>query len=143
MERITKGDLERGNIILFSTNKEKGMAGLSIAIAYFGSNGYVVSIPLNDTQDYDLVVEKDNKFYKVQCRSSGSLNSNGLYYSLHLRSVGGANGGTCYGTLKDSNADLCFAVTEDMRYYLFPVSIITQGSRVVLNESFDKYLVTI
>ena len=41
------------------------MAGLSIAIAYFGSNGYVVSIPLNDTQDYDLVVEKDNKFYKV------------------------------------------------------------------------------
>ena len=131
------------SIILFSTNKEKGMAGLSIAIAYFGSNGYVVSIPLNDTQDYDLVVEKDNKFYKVQCRSSGALNSNGLYYSLHLRSFGGANGGTYYGTLKDSNADLCFVVTADSRHYLFPVEIITQKGAVVLNESFNKYLVTI
>ena len=31
-----------------------------MAIAYFSSNGYVVSIPLNDTQDYDLVIEKED-----------------------------------------------------------------------------------
>ena len=43
-----------------NTNKEKGRACLSVAIAYFGSNGYTLSIPLNDTQDYDLVVDKDN-----------------------------------------------------------------------------------
>lgn len=36
----------------FSTNKEKGNSGLGIAIAYFSINGYTVSIPLNDTQDY-------------------------------------------------------------------------------------------
>ena len=34
----------------FSTNKEKGNTSLSIAIAYFSSNGYTVSIPLNDTK---------------------------------------------------------------------------------------------
>ena len=45
----------------FITNKEKGNTGLGIAIAYYTSNGYIVSIPLNDTQDYDLIVEKDNK----------------------------------------------------------------------------------
>lgn len=39
----------------FNTNKEKGISGLGIAIAYFSTNGYTVSIPLNDTQDYDLV----------------------------------------------------------------------------------------
>ena len=44
----------------FSTNKEKGNSGLGIAIAYYSTNGYIVSIPLNDTQNYDLVVEKDN-----------------------------------------------------------------------------------
>ena len=43
----------------FNTNKEKGNSGLGMAIAYFSSNGYTVSIPLNDTQDYDLVIEKD------------------------------------------------------------------------------------
>lgn len=47
----------------FETNKEKGNSSLGIAIAYFSTNGYTVSIPLNDTQDYDLIVEKENKFY--------------------------------------------------------------------------------
>ena len=37
----------------FTTNKEKGNTGLGIAIAYYTSNGYIVLIPLNDTQDYD------------------------------------------------------------------------------------------
>ena len=42
------------------SNKEKGNTGLGIAIAYYSANGYTVSIPLNDTQDYDLIVDKDN-----------------------------------------------------------------------------------
>ena len=43
----------------FNTNKQKGNCGLGMAIAYFSTNGYTVSIPLNDTQDYDLIVEKN------------------------------------------------------------------------------------
>lgn len=43
----------------FSTNKEKERASLGITIGYFSVNNYTVSIPLNNTQDYDLVVEKD------------------------------------------------------------------------------------
>lgn len=43
--------------MVLNTRKEIGNAALSTAIAYFGSNGYIVSIPLNDTQDYDLVFE--------------------------------------------------------------------------------------
>lgn len=45
--------------MFFNTNKEKGNSGLGMAIAYFSSNGFTVSIPLNDTQDYDLVIEKN------------------------------------------------------------------------------------
>ena len=33
----------------FKNNKEKGNTGLAMAIAYYGANGYIVSIPLNDT----------------------------------------------------------------------------------------------
>lgn len=47
--------------MIFKTNKEKGNSGLGIAIAYYSSKGYTVAIPLNDTQDYDLVVDKDEK----------------------------------------------------------------------------------
>ena len=35
--------------MLLGNNKEKGRAGMSMAIAYFGSNGYTVSILLSDT----------------------------------------------------------------------------------------------
>lgn len=42
-------------------NKNKGRAGLSLAIAYLGLQGYTISVPLNDTQWYDLIIEKDGK----------------------------------------------------------------------------------
>ena len=54
--------------MVFNTNKEKGNTSLGIAIAYYSSNGYTVSIPLNDTQDYDLIVDKDNVLKKVQVK---------------------------------------------------------------------------
>lgn len=50
--------------MIFNTNKEKGNSSLGIAIAYYSSNGYIVSIPLNDTQDYDLIVDKDDVIKK-------------------------------------------------------------------------------
>lgn len=36
--------------MLFESNKDKGRAGMAFGIAYFGSSGYTVNIPLNDTQ---------------------------------------------------------------------------------------------
>lgn len=54
----------------FKTNKEKGNTGLGVAIAYYSSNGYIVSIPLNDTQDYDLIVEKENILKRVQVKAT-------------------------------------------------------------------------
>ena len=55
-------------IVLIETNRDKGRAGLSLAIAYFGSNGYTVCLPINDTQWYDLIVEKDGVIQTVQCK---------------------------------------------------------------------------
>ena len=72
----------------FSSNKEKGNSGLGMAIAYFSTNGYVVSIPLNDTQDYDLVVEKENMLKKVQVKSTGCIEK-GEHYQVSLKSCGG------------------------------------------------------
>ena len=51
--------------MIFDTNKEKGNSALGIAIAYFSTNGYIVSIPLNDTQDYDSIVDKIIKVEKI------------------------------------------------------------------------------
>ena len=61
--------------MIVNTNKDRGRVGLSLAIAYFGSNGYTVSLPLNDTQWYDMIVEKSGIFQTVQCKFSSSENA--------------------------------------------------------------------
>ena len=77
--------------MVFNTNKEKGNSSLGIAIAYYSSNGYIVSIPLNDTQDYDLIVDKNNKLKKVQVKSSACKTRFGNY-QIALKSCGGTRG---------------------------------------------------
>ena len=66
----------------------QGNLGLGKAIEYFVSNGYTVSIPLNDTQKYDLVVEIDGKLNKISVKTSRQTN-NGVSYSVQLRNTGG------------------------------------------------------
>ena len=76
--------------MIFSDNKEKGNAGLGFAIAYFSSNGYTVSIPLNDTQDYDLVIEKNNIIKTVQVKATGCKTKYNVY-QVALKSCGGTS----------------------------------------------------
>jgi len=42
----------------------QGNIGLGKAISYFTAQGYIVSIPLNDAQGYDLLVHKPPKSIK-------------------------------------------------------------------------------
>lgn len=127
--------------MFFNSTKEKGRAGLVAAIAYFGMNGYTVSIPVNDTQDYDLVVEADNTFYKVQCKSTGSKIPSGNY-KVKLETWGGLNGGTRYSRVKDGSSQLLFVLTEEQSMYVIPVSEITQDTQLVLSDKYKKYQVT-
>ena len=77
--------------MVFNTNKEKGNSSLGIAIGYYSSNGYIVSIPLNDTQDYDLIVDKDSVIKKVQVKSTACKTKYGSY-QVALKSCGGTKG---------------------------------------------------
>ena len=129
-----------GDYMVFRNTKEKGRAGLSAAIAYFGMNGYTVSIPINDIQDYDLVVEMNNVFYKVQCKSTGAKNDSGNY-KVKLETWGGLNGGTRYSRVKDSTVQLLFVLTGEQTMYVIPVSEITQSTQLILNNNYDKYKV--
>ena len=47
------------------SRKQIGRIGLSMAINYFTIKGYTVSLPVNDTQWYDLIIEKDGIFETV------------------------------------------------------------------------------
>lgn len=127
--------------MIFNSNKEKGNAGLGIAIAYFSSNGYTVSIPLNDTQDYDLVIENSGVFRTVQVKATGCKRNNGNY-QVALKSCGGTSGKT-YKTVIETKVDLLFIVTKTMELYNIPVKNIKNKSTLNLCDKYTKYKVSI
>lgn len=108
--------------MVFNTNKEKGNSFLGIAIAYYSSNGYIVSIPLNDTQDYDLIVDKDGTLRRVQVKSSGCKTKYGNY-QVALKSCGGTKGRT-YKTIIETNVDELFILLENLEMYIIPIKEI-------------------
>lgn len=123
--------------MVFNTNKEKGNTSLGIAIAYYSSNGYTVSIPLNDTQDYDLVVDKDDVLKKVQVKSTACKTKYGNY-QVALKSCGGTKG-TTYKTVIETKIDELFILTEDLEIYIIPIKEINNKSTLNICDKYDKY----
>ena len=101
--------------MIFETNKDKGRAGMALGIAYFGANGYTVNIPLNDTQWYDFVIEKDGVFQTVQCKATGSSDN-----VINLKSCGGTKGAV-YDFVLDHNLDFLFCLDKDQNMFVIPV----------------------
>ena len=101
------------------TNKEKGRIGFSMAINYFTLNGYTISLPLNDTQWYDMVVEKNNIFQTVQCKCTTTEDD-----CISLKSCGGTKG-VCYDNIiNHPELDYLFCVNKDLNCWLIPVKDI-------------------
>lgn len=121
----------------FKTNKEKGNTGLGIAIAYYSMNVYTVSIPLNDTQDYDLIVDKNNILKKVQVKAT-SCKTRYNKYQVALKSCGGTKGET-YKTIIDTNIDEVFIVTGNMDIFILPIEEIKNRSTINLCRKHEKF----
>lgn len=74
-------------------SKKQGDVGMCYAIAYYSRLGWTVSIPITDSQDYDLLVENtDNNILKVQVqvKTSRYLTEGGTY-QVSLKTCGGNN----------------------------------------------------
>ena len=120
----------------FETNKEKGNTGLGIAIAYYTSKGYIVSIPLNDTQDYDLIVDRDNELKRVQVKATSCKKNEN--YQVSLKSCGGTKG-TTYKTIIDTNIEELFVLTEDLSIYIIPKKDIFNKSTLSLCNKYEIF----
>ena len=70
-------------------SRKKGDAGLGAAIAFFTARGDTVSVPLTDSQEYDLIVDEDGVLKKVQVKAT--TRSRKGAFEVWLR----GNGGGC------------------------------------------------
>lgn len=113
--------------------KQIGRLGLSMAINYFTIQGYTVSLPINDTQWYDLIIEKDNQFFTVQCKATQTEND-----SIDLRSTGGTKGSIYDNVLNHSKLDYLFCVNKDLKMWLIPIKDITTSKQITLRTEPTK-----
>lgn len=115
---------------MFNT-KQKGSYAVGLAIAYYTKLGYIVSVPLNDSQDYDLIVD-NGKIETVQIKFTGSKGVSGNY-QVGLRSISGTTKKE-YKAVGDTNVDILFIVTNDSNIIILPIKEIVVRTQITITE---------
>jgi hypothetical protein len=121
--------------------KKQGDVGLGVCISHFCSLGYTVSIPLTDSQDYDLVVEfPDIGLQKIQIKTTNSK-TNGGKYVVGLRITGGNSRSNFVHKLNtEIFYDQLFVLTSNGDMYLISKDIIKNNKNSIsLGENYLQY----
>lgn len=76
--------------------KKQGDMGMCYAIAYYSKLGWTISIPVTDSQDYDLIVDTGTKLLKVQVKTTTQISEHGIYIVSLKTCEGNKSGHTHY-----------------------------------------------
>ena len=117
----------------------QGNLGLGAAIAYYTSQCIPISIPLNDTQGYDLVID-DGTLKRVQVKPTKSQTKFGDYI-VQLRNTGGSSGKSVVRLFDNLSCDILFITTRSGDKYQIPALEVKSKATITLNSSYDKYKV--
>jgi hypothetical protein len=122
-------------------SKAQGNIGVALAISYFVKLGCTISIPLNDSQEYDLVVDIDGFLNKVQVKTTNSKTPDNNYIAT-LRNSGGSTR-KVYGRVCDSEIDILFVVTAEGTMYNFPfIEIQHLVNSITLGKKYQDFIVS-
>ncbi len=124
-----------------SNSKKQGDVGLGSAIAYFTSKGYTVSLPLTDSQPYDLIVDMNGQLKKVQVKTTGY--KDGTYYQINLSTKGGNRSFNTVKKFDRTSVDYVYALTSVGGRWLIPVSTIKATGLLNLGVNYTQYFLGI
>lgn len=117
-----------------SNTKKQGDIGLGVAISYFVQQGITVSIPLTDSQDYDLIVD-DGGLKRVQIKTTSNKSESGGY-EVGLRVLGGNRSWNGVAKVFDNTkVDYLFVLTEEGDKYLIPADKIESKNSIVVGKN--------
>jgi hypothetical protein len=123
----------------FENTKKRGDAGVGSAIGWFTSQGYTVSIPLTDSQDYDLVVDINNTLNRVQIKTV--FHKPDGFYAVNLRVTGGNKHCTTNKLFDNTAVEYLYVLTNEGVRYFIPAAIIETTTQLRLNERYTQYIV--
>lgn len=122
----------------FKNHTKQGNVGLGYAIAYYTSKEYSVSIPLNDSQKYDLIFD-NGKLNKVQIKTTRAKNTKNKFI-VQLKTVSGRK---ILG-FHPEEFDYLFVLTDAGDLYEIPSSyLVKYKSAILLTDALNCYKITL
>jgi len=134
------------------SSKSRGEYSESLATVYFLSNGYQVLSPYGNRGRYDLVIEKNNIFQRVQCKWTSHLKKPQSHPIVDLRVYGNTKIDTggfakivsyCY---TQDDFDLLWVATPSSCYLIPAKDVFSQTisrTTITLYPKWDVYRVII
>lgn len=115
----------------------------SIAAAWFLERGYRVALPV-EPAPYDLVVESDEGFIRIQVKSTISKDCGRWIVRIHRRVYDATMKPTARGSRKNclyhpDEVDFFFILTGDGRKYLIPLKVTNGYSSLTLDNKYSAY----
>ena len=120
-----------------NTTKKQGGIGEARAIYEYSRLGYSVLTPIADNNPYDLVIEKNGTFCKVQVKTSTRVEGKNPSFVLSKR--GGGSKSHKNTRPEVGEYDILFALYKDGRCWSIPFKNIDGKASVVLGESYEKF----
>lgn len=121
-----------------TNSKKQGDVGLGAAIAYFTRMGLTVSLPLTDSQDYDIIVDVDGKLNRVQVKTTSYKNQHGTF----VANISTKGGNRSFNTIKKFNhdkVDSLFVLTSEGDAYWIPVSAFACKNHIALSNRKTEF----
>ncbi len=120
----------------------QGNVGLGRAIAYYTAKCIPIMLPLNDTQKYDLVIDRDDKLFRVSVKTTQYKKTSGNYEVL-LKNCGGSSGTSKTRLFDNTSCDILFILTVEGVMYEIPSNMVDVKNTLTLSNKWDKYIVTL
>lgn len=128
------------HMIKRDSKAHQGNIGMTVAMTYFVAAGHTVSIPLNDCQKYDLIVD-DGTIKRVQVKTATQYVDNA--WRVELRTSNSTRSGLVARPFDNTKVDILFVVCNDMSMYLIPTKDFEPKSVVRLGEKYKEFVVTV
>lgn len=119
------------------TTVTQGTKGLGVAIAEFVSREWTVSIPLNDNQKYDLIVDMGDGPKTVQVKTTWTAPKGD--YVVQLKSVRHNNSKNTIRKFDGSNVDFLFILCGDGSKYFIPGAEVKVTSALTLQPKWESF----
>ena len=125
-----------------TNSKKQGDIGMCYAMAYYSKLGWTISIPITDSQDYDLIVDTGANLLKVQIKTTTQVAPSGNSM-VSLRTNGGNQSLSTNKLFTENKCDLLFVMTHTCEFYSIPRAEITVTSSLTLGDKFLPFKVTL